>query len=49
VDDGVSGGDIDTTCAIAGGIVAARVGLDGVPEQRLGECEALPATLLTFF
>jgi ADP-ribosylglycohydrolase len=36
------GGDIDTTCAIVGGIVAARVGVEGLPQPWLGECEPLP-------
>ncbi|WP_026426194.1 ADP-ribosylglycohydrolase family protein [Actinokineospora inagensis] len=34
-----AGGDIDTNCAIVGGIVAARVGLDGLPTW---PCEPLP-------
>lgn len=38
-----AGGDIDTTCAIVGGIVAARTGLDGVPAAWLAACEPLPA------
>ncbi|MBB5872691.1 ADP-ribosylglycohydrolase [Allocatelliglobosispora scoriae] len=38
-----AGGDIDTTCAIVGGIVAARTGLDGVPAEWLDACEPLPA------
>ncbi len=37
-----TGGDIDTTCAIVGGIVAARVGIDGVPEHWRSTCEQLP-------
>jgi len=32
----------DTTCAIVGGIVAARVGVAGIPEEWLKRCEALP-------
>ena len=36
------GGDIDTTCAIVGGIVASRVGLAGIPAAWLKRCEALP-------
>ncbi|BEL05337.1 ADP-ribosylglycohydrolase family protein [Actinoplanes sichuanensis] len=36
------GGDIDTTCAIVGGIVAARTGLAGVPTDWLDACEPLP-------
>jgi ADP-ribosylglycohydrolase len=35
-------GDIDTTCAITGGVVAARTGLAGVPEEWLAHREALP-------
>lgn len=38
-----AGGDIDTTCAIAGGIVAARTGLAGVPPEWRDSCEPLPA------
>jgi ADP-ribosylglycohydrolase len=37
-----AGGDIDTTCAIAGGIVAARTGLDRVPDEWLLAREVLP-------
>ncbi|MFF5260066.1 ADP-ribosylglycohydrolase family protein [Actinomadura viridis] len=37
-----AGGDIDTTCAIAGGIVAARVGAEGLPAAWLEACEPLP-------
>jgi ADP-ribosylglycohydrolase len=37
-----AGGDIDTTCAIVGGILGARLGLDGVPEEWLRRCEPLP-------
>ena len=37
-----AGGDIDTTCAIVGGILGARLGLEGVPGQWLRRCEALP-------
>jgi len=36
------GGDIDTTCAIVGGVVASRVGAAGIPEEWLKRCEALP-------
>jgi ADP-ribosylglycohydrolase len=36
------GGDIDTTCAIVGGIVAARVGEEGIPAEWLKRTEALP-------
>ncbi|MFJ9442093.1 ADP-ribosylglycohydrolase family protein [Kitasatospora sp. NPDC101235] len=36
-------GDVDTTCAITGGVVAARTGLANVPPQWLACREALPA------
>ncbi|MEV7599498.1 ADP-ribosylglycohydrolase family protein [Kitasatospora sp. NPDC089797] len=36
-------GDMDTTCAIAGGVVAARTGLSGVPGAWLAAREELPA------
>ncbi|ONK10146.1 ADP-ribosylglycohydrolase family protein [Streptomyces sp. MP131-18] len=36
-------GDVDTTCAITGGVVAARTGLDGVPAAWLARREPLPA------
>ncbi|MFJ5531309.1 ADP-ribosylglycohydrolase family protein [Streptomyces sp. NPDC093261] len=35
-------GDVDTTCAITGGIVAAAVGLEGVPPEWLRRREPLP-------
>jgi len=35
-------GDRDTTCAIVGGIVACRVGVEGLPPQWLARREALP-------
>ncbi|MHA5049262.1 ADP-ribosylglycohydrolase family protein [Streptomyces sp. SD15] len=35
-------GDVDTTCAITGGIVAARTGVEGVPEEWLRRREAVP-------
>ncbi|UGQ14509.1 ADP-ribosylglycohydrolase family protein [Yinghuangia sp. ASG 101] len=35
-------GDVDTTCAITGGVVAARTGLDGVPAAWLAAAEPLP-------
>jgi ADP-ribosylglycohydrolase len=39
----VSGlGDRDTTCAIVGGIVAAHVGLKGLPAEWLRRREPLP-------
>lgn len=34
-------GDVDTTCAIAGGIVGARTGVDGVPREWLDRREGL--------
>ncbi|GIH17681.1 hydrolase [Rugosimonospora africana] len=39
----LAGGDMDTTCAIVGGIVAAGTGLDRVPAEWLAACEPLPA------
>jgi ADP-ribosylglycohydrolase len=39
----LAGGDIDTTCAIVGGIIGARTGLTGVPADWLSSCEPLPA------
>ena len=36
------GGDIDTNCAIVGGIVAARTGVDGIPGEWLARSERLP-------
>jgi ADP-ribosylglycohydrolase len=38
-----TGGDVDTTCAIVGGIVAAHLGTDGLPGRWLTACEPLPA------
>jgi ADP-ribosylglycohydrolase len=38
-------GDVDTTCAITGGVVAARTGLAGVPPAWLTRCEPLPDVL----
>lgn len=35
-------GDVDTTCAITGGVVAARTGVEGVPEAWLRRREAVP-------
>jgi ADP-ribosylglycohydrolase len=35
-------GDIDTNCAIVGGIVAGYVGAEGIPKVWLGSREALP-------
>jgi ADP-ribosylglycohydrolase len=37
-----AGGDVDTTAAMAGGIVAARTGVAGVPERWLAAREPLP-------
>lgn len=39
------GGDIDTTAAITGGIVAAYTGVDGIPDQWLSAREPLPTWL----
>ncbi|MFE3265420.1 hypothetical protein [Streptomyces sp. NPDC059215] len=33
---------VDTTCAIVGGIVAARTGVGAVPQEWLSRREALP-------
>ncbi|HEX9034998.1 MAG TPA: ADP-ribosylglycohydrolase family protein, partial [Streptosporangiaceae bacterium] len=38
-----AGGDTDTTCAIAGGIVAARTGTTALPAGWRDSCESLPA------
>ncbi len=38
-----AGGDIDTPCAIVGGIIAGRTGLHAVPEEWLHAREPLPA------
>lgn len=35
-------GDVDTICAMVGGIVAARTGTDSIPAEWLGYREALP-------
>jgi ADP-ribosylglycohydrolase len=35
-------GDVDTTCAITAGVVAARTGLAGVPSRWFDLCEPLP-------
>ncbi|HEX9999848.1 MAG TPA: ADP-ribosylglycohydrolase family protein, partial [Actinoplanes sp.] len=40
-----AGGDVDTTCAIAGGIVAAYTGPVGIPPAWLRAREPLPAWL----
>ena len=36
------GGDVDTNCAIVGGVVASRTGLEGIPSDWLRRCEPLP-------
>jgi ADP-ribosylglycohydrolase len=38
-----AGGDVDTNCAIVGGIIAARTGVAGIPAEWLRRCEPLPA------
>ncbi len=40
-----AGGDVDTTCAIAGGVVAAYTGLDGIPAAWRSAREPLPGWL----
>jgi ADP-ribosylglycohydrolase len=40
-----AGGDVDTTCAIAGGIVAAHTGVAGIPPAWLAAREPLPPWL----
>jgi ADP-ribosylglycohydrolase len=40
-----AGGDMDTTAAIVGGIVAARTGLDAIPAQWISSREPLPGWL----
>ncbi|MFB8180892.1 ADP-ribosylglycohydrolase family protein [Streptomyces sp. NPDC055966] len=40
-----AGGDVDTTCAIVGGIVASRVGTEGIPAPWRNSTETLPAWL----
>jgi ADP-ribosylglycohydrolase len=40
-----AGGDLDTTCAIAGSVVAAYTGVDGIPADWLAAREPLPAWL----
>ena len=37
-----AGGDVDTTCAIAGGVVAAYTGTGGIPAAWLADREPLP-------
>ncbi|GID65910.1 hydrolase [Actinoplanes cyaneus] len=41
----VAGGDVDTTAAIAGGVVAAYTGIEGIPRGWLANRETLPAWL----
>jgi ADP-ribosylglycohydrolase len=41
----VAGGDVDTTAAIAGGVVAAYTGIDGIPKDWIAAREPLPAWL----
>lgn len=36
------GGDVDTNCAIVGGIVALSIGLSGIPKEWLRQMEPLP-------
>ena len=36
-------GDIDTNCAMVGGIVAACTGTEGIPPEWLRRCERLPS------
>ena len=37
-----AGGDTDTNAAVVGGIIAARVGIDGIPQDWLAKLEPLP-------
>ena len=37
-----AGGDVDTTCAIVGGVVGAHVGVEGLPTAWRATCEPLP-------
>jgi ADP-ribosylglycohydrolase len=41
----VAGGDVDTTAAIAGGVVAAYTGIEGIPGDWIACREPLPAWL----
>ncbi|MGK5677856.1 ADP-ribosylglycohydrolase family protein [Actinoplanes sp. URMC 104] len=41
-----AGGDVDTTCAIAGGVVAAYTGPGGIPREWLAAREPLPGWLV---
>jgi len=36
------GGDVDTNCAIVGGIVALSTGYKGIPKDWLSQIEKLP-------
>jgi ADP-ribosylglycohydrolase len=36
-------GDVDTNCAIVGGIVACYTGVEGIPAEWLKRCETLPS------
>jgi ADP-ribosylglycohydrolase len=36
------GGDVDTTCAIVGGILGARLDIEGIPAEWRERCEPLP-------
>jgi ADP-ribosylglycohydrolase len=40
---GSAGGDIDTTCAMVGGIVVGAVGVAGIPAEWRAARERLPA------
>jgi ADP-ribosylglycohydrolase len=44
-----AGGDVDTTCAIAGGVVAAHTGTGGIPARWLAAREPLPGWLPTTY
>jgi ADP-ribosylglycohydrolase len=37
-----AGGDVDTNCAIVGGVIASRTGVAGIPAEWLRRCEPLP-------
>jgi ADP-ribosylglycohydrolase len=41
------GGDVDTNCAIVGGIVAMSTGWEGIPKDWLRQIEPLPNCILT--
>ena len=38
-----AGGDVDTTCAMVGGIVATYTGIEGIPTEWIARREPLPA------